>query len=316
MLQAAETIGRFSDFFSDFFYRFEDERSASTLDYGRTLLSRCAALSLTTYENLHKGTPFYWLARAAFIVHDYQTAVFYIDAAVSEDLRLGIKTSPALLFFLVDVLDERQANIDLNKQLRKRFDDVIHQYNQLFTPPSPLTLSDIQENFLKPALWPTQSKPGEAWRALATALSSFLLEWPHRSQLLGLRCGAGSAEPFFIHLFKGCLLFESLLKANPKKTLTTQPPIDTLNRVLKELLSELGLSSSPDTSSLHFQDILNQIPFSSTSIPTVIGITCKIRNTTGHRLGWEVTLDTTKYDILAGYVAMACLHAIACLYRP
>jgi len=42
------------------------------------------------------------------------------------------------------------------------------------------------------------------------------IEWDYRSTLIELRPGDGTAEPFFIHLFRGCVLFESLLKANPK----------------------------------------------------------------------------------------------------
>jgi hypothetical protein len=51
------------------------------------LLTRCSKLEPSAYAKLHKGTPFYWLAWAAFEVHDYETAAFYVDAAVSDNLK-------------------------------------------------------------------------------------------------------------------------------------------------------------------------------------------------------------------------------------
>lgn len=39
------------------------------------------------YEKIHKGTPFYFLAWTAFDLKNYEKAVFYMDAAISEDMR-------------------------------------------------------------------------------------------------------------------------------------------------------------------------------------------------------------------------------------
>ena len=52
-------------------------------------LNRCLSLDASLYEELHKGTPFYWTGTAAFMLHDYRTAAFFHDAAISEDLRAG-----------------------------------------------------------------------------------------------------------------------------------------------------------------------------------------------------------------------------------
>src|SRR5207249_1413560 len=73
-----------------------------------------------------------------------------------------------------------------------------------------LTLDRLRETFLRPAIM----QGFENLRSMATTMLSFLLEFRHRDKLIALRPGSGTAEPFFLHLFKGCLLFESLLKEN------------------------------------------------------------------------------------------------------
>jgi hypothetical protein len=126
-----------------------------------------------------------------------------------------------------------------------------------------------------------------------------------------MRTEQGTAEPFFIHLFKGCVLFESLLKANVK-----HPPKEKmLGRVLNELTPELGLGAGPlATSVMDFQTIVNELPSDDGSVHAAIVRTGRIRNTTGHNLGWQTSLDVAAYDVLAESVATSCLHALSCLY--
>ena len=40
------------------------------------------------YRELHKGTPFYFLGMASYSARDFEKALFYMDAALEEDLRL------------------------------------------------------------------------------------------------------------------------------------------------------------------------------------------------------------------------------------
>ena len=150
-----------------------------------------------------------------------------------------------------------------------------------------------------------------------TTFISFILELEHRSQLIELRTELGTAEPFFIHLFKGCVLFESLLKANPKEA--PRPENDTLGKILKQLQPRLGFGAEDPIEKkiggYDFQTIINDLPSDDSSAYTAVVRTGRIRNTTGHNLGWQVSLPTAGIEALAAYVASSCLHAIACLYR-
>jgi hypothetical protein len=106
-----------------------------------------------------------------------------------------------------------------------------------------------------------------------------------------------------------------LLKANPKRSLTN----DTLGKVLDELQSDLGFGAKPKIGSLtggfNFQTIVKDLSSDDNCVYTAVVRTARIRNTTEHNLGWQVSLTAKEYNSLAAYVASSCLHAIACLYR-
>ena len=240
-LKAAAGEAKDADLFFNRFEYFKYLREGNylaALDHGINFLATCKQIDAAAYRNIHKGTPFYWLGIAAFLVHDYQTATFFFDAAVSEDLKIGAdpvnKSSPALRFIQIEGGQPRQAARPLVIAMQRRIEEAIADYNKRSGRPGGLVdleLSQVRDSFLRTAV----SKGNEGWRSLATALISYFLEWDYRSTLIELRAGDGTAEPFFIHLFKGCVLFESLLKANPKDTPPSTKP--TLGLVLQYLSS-------------------------------------------------------------------------------
>lgn len=131
--------------------------------------------------------------------------------------------------------------------------------------------------------------------------------------MIELRTGGGTVEPFFIHLFKGCVLFESLLKANPKDTPPSTAP--TLGLVLQYLSSRLGIPRNVAIGNTDFPAVLSDLSSADDSITTAVQFAGRVRNTVGHNLGWKVALDKSQYDLVARMIASSCLHAIACLYR-
>jgi hypothetical protein len=306
------------DFFGQFQYvreLFAGNHSAA-LRQGLELLQQCHRLAPEAYRDIHKGTPYYWLGMAAFLVNDYETATFFFDAGTSEDLRLGAdpvtNPTPGLHFIQIEGDQPNQAARGLVQATQARVESAIADYNaRPGRPPSVpvLQLTEVRQSFLRPAV----SRSIHPWRTLATAFISFFLEWDHKSLLITLRVSEGTTEPFFLHLFKGCLLFESLLKANP----ANRPPRNQLGQVLQHLHLALGVPNDVRTTGFTFPDVLTSLPAGDDPIPIPIAVeyTGRIRNTLGHDLGWNAPLDTSNYNKLAGLVASSCLHAIACLYR-
>jgi hypothetical protein len=316
-IKAGSSVSDADTFFNRFEYAYNLRSGVYSLalEQGIFLLKKCKDLDASTYETIHKGTPFYWLGMAAFLVGDYQTATFFFDAAVSEDIRAGrdpvTNSSPAFKFIQIEGAQSDQAAKKLVESLQTRIEAAIADYNkrQARSSISALELSHIRENFLRPAL----SKANERWRSLATTLISYFLEWDYRGELIELRPGSGTAEPFFLHLFKGCVLFESLLKANRKNP--TPANAKTLGKVLNHLSAELKIPSGLDIGGIDFPTVLNNVSSANDEITTAVKFAGQIRNTVGHDLGWEATFTRAEYDSLAAMVASACLHAIACLYR-
>jgi hypothetical protein len=279
---------------------------AQAIDDGIKLLQEVKNLAPNEYHQTPKGTPFYLLGIAAYLAHDYQTAAFLFDAAASEDLAHSPTNlnTPALLFMRLDNKNQNQAAFPIVNGVVARIGVSIKNYNARIGSKA-FTIADLRKHFLIQVL---NSQPH--LRSLITTFISFFAEWEYRSKLIDLSRSA-SREPFFMHLFRGCLLFESLLKENPKK----RPIKRTLGKILKsELYKELGIPATLTISSPSFDSIVKSVA-PAQPINATIECTGKTRNTLGHNLVWSTaSLDAEKYDLLLGNIAASCLHAISRLY--
>jgi hypothetical protein len=262
------------------------------------------------YQVAHKGTPFYVMGYAAFASHDYPTASLFFDAAVAEDLlnNPGRQDVAAILFMeLSDNLPNGTPVLgtQIVTQIKTDANILITDYNAR-TGARQVTLDELRTFFLRPIINSGQPQT----RTLVTALISFIAEWRYRATLIDL-FAHGSREPFFLHLLRGCVLFESLLKGQTRKALTE----DTLGRILqRDLLAELGIANV-QVGADNFNDVVAGLG-PNMSIEATINSTAQARNTLGHNLVWIVAdLNADTYDLLMKNIASACLHAISTLYR-
>jgi hypothetical protein len=136
-------------------------------------------------------------------------------------------------------------------------------------------------------------------------LVSFLLEFSSRAKELSLGGSLTSTgEPFFLHLFKGALLFETLLKISAAgSVIQTSNPKATINTLLMDptIYQAFDFANQPQGLGAHtFDDVLQAIK----SDPTVnftqraVRATWGIRNTTGHSLGGRIgriLMNTSKF---------------------
>lgn len=212
---------------------------SQAVETGITFLTETKRFSPSGYEQASKGTPFYLLRIAAFHSHDFQTATFLFDAAVSEDLthQPNNKTTPALLTMQLEDQNPDQAAFEMVKTIVRKIESAISNYNTR-SGSKKITINDVRQCFLSSA-----HRGGSPHiTTLTTTFISFFFEWDYRVRLIELS-KSGSREPFFTHLFRGCLLFESLLKENPTK----RPCQKTLGNIIrKELFGHLGISANVD----------------------------------------------------------------------
>jgi hypothetical protein len=301
-------MAEFFDNYAPYVAQINSGLHSQAVEDGLKLLSEAKRFAPTEYERTPKGTPFYLLAIASFLSHDYQIATFLFDAAVSEDLKHypAKHDQPALLFMRLDDKNVNQAALPIVRRVVAKIEAVITDYDARPGRRS-ITIDDVRTHFLAWVLAANQPH----LRTLTTTFVSFFLEWDYRLDLIDLS-EAGSREPFFMHLFRGCLLFESLLKENPTK----RPTKKTLGSILKNnLYRELGISRSSYTGSPSFNTIVQSIT-SGQSLGAAIACTAQTRNTLAHNLVWVAqSMNAEKYNLLAANIAASCLHAISCLYR-
>lgn len=255
------------------------------------------------YADQHKGSPFYVLGFLSFAAHDYPGSTTFFDAALSEDLKNypAQPNTPALRFMRLDNSQPYVLASEIIKGLVADVTELLDAYNAR-TDAASLALNDLRKRFLIPTI----TSPDAHRRALVTTLISFVAEWKYRQRLLAL-LPEGSREPFFLHLFRGCVLFESLLKDNPHNPVTK--PRATLGDGLKLLYQ-----NPPSTSEDELDLALAALSPNSTVFDAV-GVTGKMRNTVGHKISWpSVNLTSTSYDLAVHAIATSCFYTIAKLY--
>ena len=274
------------------------------------ILTTLKSLNNQAYEKIHKGYIFYFTAISAFMLHDFQAATYFFDMTAAEDMKNAPgERTPPLLFMVLDGDNPDQAAQELTAIVEKWFRTMINGYNQV-TNAIPFTLEEVRQHFLERAISDHQE-----WRTLVTSWISFYLEWSHRTHILNLRTEDGTWEPFFLHLFKGCLLFESLLKAEPNNQVTELTLGQILNNPNSFARTRLGISRHINTQSATFSDLVNEAQSIPAGEKNDIEVTARLRNTVGHNLGLSTGLDLHEFTFLANKVSNSCFHVISTLYR-
>lgn len=285
------------------------------------VLKECLIADYEAFSNIHKGGPYYWLGYAAFLARDFETAVYFMDAATAEDLRendeiyhndLKNIETPALLFIQLKGDHPKQAAKKLVELAETRMNELIDTYNSYQGRMS--SLPEISTEYLRSKFFLEALKPHNSkWRSLTTALISYVLEYDLRVIQRDLVIDPSSKEPFILHLFKGGLLLESLITLNPNNT----PPTccKTLKYKMKHVHKDLGIPKKLNISTDELQEVIDILSSAETTIEKSFQIAGKVRNTTGHSLGWEVSISQDEYRGLFERIGVSCLHTISALYR-
>ena len=251
------------------------------------------------YKKLHKGTAFFFLGWAAFDMRNYTKATYYIDNAISEDIKnfpekwKGMEGANALKLFLND----KSPIYRVVKILYETVDEEIKRFNK--DTRNSLNIGNFIEKFVIVLL---ENNKNKSTRSIVTALYAFIFEFEDRFKELKLRSGSGgSMEPILNNLFKGGLIFESLLKRlypgannlgnfNSDQTFTNEfCAIDTSAHTLNEILGGIRANN----------------------LKTAFDTTAKIRNTSGHNLVWDDIFDKPRnYEELYHQIINAILFIV------
>ena len=233
------------------------------------------------FIKIHKGTPYYFIAWTSFQLGDFEKSLFYMDAALSEDLRTHGRregyTTPALSFFFLDDMPQAAGFLTLHTNLNAVVFDNLQQFE--LESKNNIKVLDIANKFLRPVIFDNDSKA----RSVITALYGFILEFNFYKRQIFLRSSdGGSIEPFINHLFKGARILESLLKlksdgSDLKNVVTKLSKLEVKTSLFR---GGRSLSSAKDMYDklLSQKESFQNCNFAASYI---------IRNTTGHSLIWS-----------------------------
>lgn len=248
-------------------------------EWYRGLLKLLFDRSPEQYRQIHKGTPFFFLAWLSFDLRDYEKALTYLDAAISEDTRVdpaGWRERPGGRFLRLDP-DPLHVGRRTIGRLRERLVDELGRFK------GATGVSIRLEDFLQ--RFPTQLLQSPASRTIASAFYIFILEADEVAEQLELRSIAGgSTGPAVSLLFRGGVLFESLLKQ-------AYPGHRTLGAVLNDTALQTDFPGQYPTSASSLADVLAGV--TDNSLFTAFTTTAKLRNITGHNLIWDDVFSTT-----------------------
>jgi hypothetical protein len=159
-------------------------------------------------DRIHKGTPFFFLAWSAFDMGAYERALFYLDAALSEDIDNSSdwRNLPACKLMRLQQ-NAKTAADRIIPELRNRIENQLRRFEgEQPMLDVPRTVDDFVFRFVEPRL------PYAEQRHLIAALYAWFFEFEDLCKQIVLRSERTSVLPVLLHLFKGGLVFESLLK--------------------------------------------------------------------------------------------------------
>jgi hypothetical protein len=277
------------------------------LSHYEELMHGLRLLDADKYERMHKGTPFFFMAWLSFDLRNYEKALFYLDTAISEDVRNAPdwRNLPGAAFLKLDSSCIAARTVaDLRNVIRVQ----MSRFNGVSGNP-PLTLGNWTQRFVEPLMATPQL------RTILCSLYVFFYEFRDRLRELEFRAGVGhegSNHPFLSHLFLGGLIFESLLKQFYQGT--------TLGPLFDALKADFGIppaTAMPTTANVPnpFAAIHNGI--AGHDVVTAFTTTGKLRNTTGHNLDRDNIFDQpSRYVDLFQQVVNAVFYVVSVKYLP
>lgn len=280
------------------------------------VLAQIKRVDEARFMEMHKGTPYYMMGWLAYASRDYESGVFYMDAALEEDYKNHANPdgTPAAAFMFLNPNHPGATANHIAAEIGVEVDAQIARYAG--SAGTTFTTNDLVNRFIKPFAQDSMQ------RSIVTALLTFTLEGKQRLMQMDVRSGhGGTLEPFLTHLFKGGLVFESILKRFYHGLQTpTGDPATTMGAYLSLPAARADLQLTSPGKALYqtlprrstLSDVLNALPRwrGQPLSERAAAIAYGVRNTSGHDLGWPANLNTIVYRELYEGLMDAILWAI------
>jgi hypothetical protein len=187
-------------------------------------------------------------------------------------------SNPASKFLTLDHQGNQSAN-RITCILNTKVENEIQRFNLISK--NNLNKDDFVNKFVKKLI----NNKNKSTHSIITAFYSYILEFDDRRKELELRSTeGGSMEPVLTFLFKGGLIFESLLKyLYPEKDDGSN--CQTIGDVFKSKNFKDDFNNTIKVGAKSLKDVVDDIKGNDAT--NVFEITSKLRNTTGHNLVWD-----------------------------
>ena len=286
-------------------------QSLDRYNHYRSLLFTLQQADERKYTQMHKGTPLYFLGWIAFDLKNYSAAISFMTAALAEDEEKSAGEpfdtwiqNPAGKNMLLDSSGTSAARIV--DELKEVVVGSVELFNTADESCS-LSVENLVAGFIRPML---KDKKYE----LVASLYAWLLEYRENYKNLQIISGAVPLEPVIIHLFKGALICETILKHYYTENMDSGRKAGQPVKTLGEFMYSSGFTSafpgvtlSGETNSL--QEIADRA--TDNTFQTTMSNTAKIRNTTGHKLLWDNPFsDPENYKKLFEQELFAIFHVV------
>lgn len=318
-----------TDFFSHFFDDYLADADKAN-DYHAiyqsldTLQKYLVEYSEPFYRRIPKGFLFYWLGFSLYQMNEFDRAVFYIDAALSEDKHYMKKYelsnenklepqwmhSGAAAFMLLSPLRPVFSRFEACS-LKEAVQNEIANCNNL-TSLNYSYINHFIPRFAKKQIFSCKS-------VLIPALHAFVMEKSMIKYMAKTRSAfGGTSQPFLNHLQKGAIIFESLIKSSYRKFTTRKGTVKTCKTIGEvysnpDFRAAMGVAYTwqPKTS---IDDILGiNVMTSGYSIESCFEICGQIRNTVSHSLIWDSGF-VQSYEKLYEYIMCSFFYFISKQY--
>ncbi len=333
-------VGKFFDFFHKSIFPFfscakSECNLISKVNIYKELLLRIKKADKCGYIDIHKGAPFFFIGWYSFFLSNYDNAIFYLDAALAEDKKnmkkdttiidgikiYGWKDSGAALFFLLKSeyvgIYHEFSTIKLKTLLRKMLNDFCSISSKN------INLNDFRDKFISNLLENTNNT------AIITTLYSFILEKEAVSEMIILKgSNSGTIEPIILHLSKGTLIIESLLKMNytiitiyeeNSNLRNTRTRIKTKKITLGELLNSKEFNDkyfsvkepSREKYSVSDLNLISEKPIfgNISNMSNNFTIAAMVRNTSAHSINWDDKF-IKDYEVMYKHIIYAIFFII------
>jgi len=272
----------------------------------KDLLAALRAADEQKFGVIHKGTPLYFLSWLAFDLRRFEAALHFLDAAIAEDKRKdpsGWFNNPGPQFLVLNPSHAAKRTVEaLSDRIGQELQRFEQQYHVKFSR------DDFIRRFAEPMM-----KGGNA--AVAAAFYVFVLEFDDHVAEVSLRSAPvlGSYQPLFVHLFKGGLLLETLLKLAFPQVVATNPKT-TLGTLLQhnDFRARFGFNPS-SIADVTVTQLCSDA--TDTKPETAFQTTGRLRNMAGHNLVRDPLPSVPRdFVTLASQEINAFLYALLTLY--